>query len=46
MKQINPESVQEFLRKRGVEVTIEQAIKIYDFMLMIARISVTKFLEQ
>lgn len=45
MKKLEPEWVREFLCKRGREITLEEAIIIYEFMLKLARIAVFQYLN-
>lgn len=44
MKKLEPEWVQEFLRKRGREITLEEATIIYEFMRKLAKIAVSQYL--
>ena len=44
MKKLEPEWVQEFLRKRGREITLEEATIIYEFMRKLAKITVSQYL--
>lgn len=45
MRKLEPEWVQVFLRKRGREVTLEEATIIYEFMRKLAKIAVSQFLD-
>ncbi len=46
MKKLEPEWVQEFLRKRGREITLEEAIIIYEFLRKLAKIAVSQYLSR
>jgi hypothetical protein len=46
MEKIQPEKVVEMLRQKGVEVTLEQARLILEFLRKLADITVTKYLKQ
>ncbi|HWZ22791.1 MAG TPA: hypothetical protein VNW06_09070 [Cytophagaceae bacterium] len=46
MEKIQPEKVMEMLRKKGVEITLEQARLILDFLRKLADITVTEYLNQ
>lgn len=46
MKKLEPEWVQEFLRKRGREITLEEAIIICEFMRKLAKIAVSQYLSR
>jgi hypothetical protein len=46
MEKIQPEKVMEILRKKGVEITLEQARLILDFLRKLADITVTEYLNQ
>ncbi len=46
MKKLEPEWVQQFLRKRGREITLEEAIIIYEFMRKLAKIAVSQYLSR
>lgn len=45
MKQLSPEWVKDFLRKKGRVVTVEQAAAIYDWMRRMARKTVAQYLR-
>jgi hypothetical protein len=46
MEKIQPEKVVEMLRQKGVEVTLEQARLILEFLRKLADITVTQYLKQ
>ena len=46
MEKIQPEKVMEMLRQKGVEVTLEQARLILEFLRKLADITVTQYLKQ
>ena len=46
MEKIQPEKVVEILRQKGVEVTLEQARLILEFLRKLADITVTQYLKQ
>ena len=46
MKKLEPEWVQEFLLKRGREITLEEATIIYEFMRKLAKIAVSQYLSR
>ena len=46
MEKMQPEKVVEILRQRGVEVTLEQARLILDFLRKLADITVTQYLKE
>ena len=46
MEKIQPEKVVEILRQKGVEVTLEEAKLILDFLRKLADIAVTQYLNQ
>jgi hypothetical protein len=46
MEKIQPEKVVEILRQKGVEVTLEEAKLILDFLRKLADITVTQYLSQ
>jgi hypothetical protein len=46
MEKIQPEKVMEILRKKGVEITLEQARLILEFLRKLADITVTEYLNQ
>lgn len=46
MKKLEPEWVQEFLRKRGREITLEEAIIICEFLRKLAKIAVSQYLSR
>ena len=46
MKKLEPEWVQEFLRKRGREITLEEATIIYEFLRKLAKIAVSQYLSR
>lgn len=45
MEKLKPEQAVEMLRKKGMEVTIEQAAMILEFLCLLANIIVTQYLE-
>jgi hypothetical protein len=46
MDRLQPEKAAEMLRQRGVEVTVEQATIILEFLRMLADIVVADYLEK
>jgi hypothetical protein len=46
MDRLQPEKAAEMLKKRGVEVTVEQAAMILEFLRMLADIVVADYLEK
>lgn len=46
MEKIRPEQVMEILRKKGVEITLEQALLILEFLRKLADITVTEYLNR
>ena len=46
MEKIQPEKVVEILRQKGVEVTLEEAKLILEFLRKLADITVTQYLSQ
>lgn len=46
MKKLEPEWVQEFLLKRGREITLEEATIIYEFLRELAKIAVSQYLSR
>ena len=46
MEKIQPEKVVEILRQKGVEVTLEEARLILEFLRKLADITVTQYLKE
>ncbi|GAA0526723.1 hypothetical protein [Chitinophaga japonensis] len=46
MEKIRPEKAAEMLRKKGLDVTVEQAAAILEFMRKLANIIVAHYLEK
>ena len=46
MEKLPPEKAVELLRKRGMDVSVEQAAMIFEFLRMLAGMIVSSYLEQ
>lgn len=46
MEKIRPEQAVEMLRKKGVEVTVEQAVAILEFLYLLANVVIAEHLQK
>jgi hypothetical protein len=46
MEKIRPEQAVELLRKKGIEVTVEQAVLILEFLYLLANIVIAEHLKK
>ncbi len=46
MEKVTPEFVRAYMQKNGTEVTLEQAVRILDFLTLLAQATVSRYLKK